>query len=60
MRIGKNAEGSCCGLMQGNIRHSLGEIEENYGKFSEDTRSLGRDLNSEPPEYEVGVFTTKQ
>jgi hypothetical protein len=37
-------------------RHSPGETEENH---NQDSWSLGRDLNSGPPEYEAGVLTIR-
>jgi hypothetical protein len=36
-----------------------GETEENHETLSQDSRSTRRDLNRGPPEYEVGVLTTR-
>jgi hypothetical protein len=33
--------------------------EENHEDLSQDSRSLGRELNLNPPEYEAGVLTTQ-
>jgi hypothetical protein len=35
-----------------------GGTEGNHENLSQDSLSLGRDLNSKPPEYEAGVPTT--
>jgi hypothetical protein len=34
-------------------------LRKNHEKLSQDSRSPGRDLNPEPPEYEAGVLTTQ-
>jgi hypothetical protein len=56
--IGKDVEGSGNGLIQDTI---LAFACRDWGKhenLSQDSRSLGRDLNPGPPEYEAGVLTT--
>jgi hypothetical protein len=40
-------------------QHLSGGIEENYNK-TEDSLHPGPDLNHRPPEYEVGVLTTRR
>jgi hypothetical protein len=58
-RNGKNLEGSgrdrILRYYPGMALEGLGKIRKNV---SQDSRSLGRDLNAEPPEYEAGVLTT--
>jgi hypothetical protein len=39
-------------------RHSTDRTEENHEK-PQGSRSLGRNLNPGPPEYEAGVLTTR-
>jgi hypothetical protein len=39
--------------------HLTGGTEKNHENFSKDSRSLGGNLNSEPPEYETGLLTTR-
>jgi hypothetical protein len=34
-------------------------LRKSTKKLSQDSRSLGRDLNLSPPEYEAGVLTTR-
>jgi hypothetical protein len=41
-------------------RYLPGGIEENHENISQDSRSLGRDLNPRPQEYSAGVLTTGQ
>jgi hypothetical protein len=41
------------------LSHLPGETEENKEDLSQDFRSLGRDLNPEPPEYEAGLLTIR-
>jgi hypothetical protein len=36
-----------------------GGTEENHKNLSQNSWSLGQDLNQEPPEYEAGVLTTR-
>jgi hypothetical protein len=38
--------------------HSPRKTKENHEKLRRNSRSPGRDLNPEPPEYETGVLTT--
>jgi hypothetical protein len=40
--------------------HLPGGTEENYGNLNQDYRSLGRDLNPGPPEYQAGVLTIRR
>jgi hypothetical protein len=40
-------------------RNLLEGTKENHENLSEDSRFPGRDLNPIPPEYEVGVLTTR-
>jgi hypothetical protein len=40
-------------------RHLPGGTEESHEDLSQDSRSLDRDLNTGPPEYETIVLTTK-
>jgi hypothetical protein len=40
-------------------QHSIGGTEENHDNVSQDSLSLGRNLNPRPPEYEAGVLTAR-
>jgi hypothetical protein len=50
-----NLEGSGMALFKVLSRHSSGGTEENHEK----PRSLGKDLNPGPTEYDAGVLTTR-
>jgi hypothetical protein len=39
--------------------HSTGGNEENYENLNQDSQSPGRESNPGPPEYEVGVLSTR-
>jgi hypothetical protein len=39
--------------------YSVEGLRKTTTKLSHDTRSLRRDLNQEPPEYEAGVLTIR-
>jgi hypothetical protein len=39
--------------------HSPGGTEENHEKLSQDSWSLGQNLNLKPSEYETGILTTR-
>jgi hypothetical protein len=55
----KNLEGSGRGLMLNVLpRYSREGTKENHGNLSQYSRSPGRDLNPELPEYKVRVLTT--
>jgi hypothetical protein len=54
--IGKNAEGSGRGLIKV-PQHFARGAEENRAE-RQDSRSLGRDVNPGPAEYEAGVLNT--
>jgi hypothetical protein len=41
-------------------RHLPGGTEKTHKNHSQDSLSPGRNLNSEPPEYEAGVLSTRQ
>jgi hypothetical protein len=58
-RIGKNFEWSGRGLILGTIPAFAWRDWVKQKKLNKDGRSLGRDLNPRPPEYEAGVFTSR-
>jgi hypothetical protein len=61
MTVGKDLEGS--GMAKFKVlslsRFLPGGTDENHEKLSKNSRSLGRDLNSGPSEYEVEMLTTR-
>jgi hypothetical protein len=54
--IGKEKEGCGRGLICGTIPALYGEAEETLDNFDQDNRSLDRDSNLGPPEYEAAVL----
>jgi hypothetical protein len=55
--VGKGVEGSGCGLIGGISAYvSLEGLKKNTEDPSQDSRSPGRVLNQEPPEYEPGLI----
>jgi hypothetical protein len=59
MMIGKDLEGSGRGLILGTYYSIfLATLRETTKNFSQDSLSVGRDLNPTPPEYEAGVLTS--
>jgi hypothetical protein len=40
-------------------QHLPGSTEEHHKPLSQDSQSLGRDLNQRPPEYEAGMVITR-
>jgi hypothetical protein len=53
--IGKEKEGCGRGLICGTIPTLYGEVEETLENLDQDNRSLDRDSNLGPPEYEAAV-----
>jgi hypothetical protein len=55
--IGKDVEGSCCGPLQGIIRHLSEGAEESRKDLGQDSWSLGAGLIQGTPDYAVRVLT---